>query len=50
MKKGRKLEYRRKPPATNFRIYHIPKPEDSNPKRDSNPHNSIGGRVGKQTC
>ena len=33
-----------------FRKWLIPKPEDSNPKRDSNTHNSIGGRLGKQTC
>ena len=29
---------------------HILKPEDSSPKRDSNPHSSIGGRLGKQLC
>ena len=26
------------------------KAQKSKPKRDSNPHNSIGGRLGKQTC
>ena len=36
--------------TTSFRKYHVLKPEDSSPKRDSNPHNSIGGRLGKQTC
>ena len=41
---------RRKPRATSFRKCHVLKPEDSSPKRDSNPHNSIGGRQGKQTC
>ena len=37
------------PPATSLKKCHILKPEDSSPKRDSNPHNSIGGRLGKQT-
>ena len=50
MKEGKKLEYRRKPLATSVRKCHILKLEDSNPKQDSNPHNSIGGRLGKQTC
>ena len=27
-----------------------PMPEDSSPNRDSNPHSSIGGRLGKQMC
>ena len=36
--------------ATNFRKCYILKPEDSNPNRDSNPHSSIGSRLGKQTC
>ena len=40
----------RKPLGTSFRKCHILKPEDSSPKRDSNPHNSLGGRLGKQTC
>ena len=40
----------RKPPATSFRKCHIPRPENSSPKQDSNTHNSIGGRLGKQTC
>ena len=40
---------RRKPLATSFRKCHILKPEDSSPKRDSNPHSSIGGILGKQT-
>ena len=35
--------------ATSFRKFHILKPEDTSNKRDSNPHNSIGGRLGKQT-
>ena len=30
--------------------YHILQPENSSPKRDSNPHSSTGGRQGKQTC
>ena len=49
MKEGRKPETRRKPLATSFSKCHILKPEDSSPKRDSNPHNSIGDRLGKQT-
>ena len=40
----------RKPLATSFRKCHILQPEDSSPKRDSNPLSSIGGRLGKQTC
>ena len=40
----------RKPPATSFRTCHIVQSKDSSPKQDSNPHNSIGGRLGKQTC
>ena len=39
MKEGRKPEYPgKKPLATSFRKCHILKPEDSSPKRDSNPH------------
>ena len=41
---------RGKPLATSFRKCLMLKPEDSSPKRDSNPHNSISGRLGKQTC
>ena len=36
--------------TTILRKCHILKPEDSSPKRDSSPHNSIGGRLGKQAC
>ena len=51
MKEGRKPEYpEKKPLTTSLRKCHILKPEDSSPKRDSNPHNSAGGRLGKQTC
>ena len=39
----------RKPLMTSFRKCHILKPENSSPKWDSNPHSSIGGRLGKQT-
>ena len=45
MKEGRKPEHPEK-----FRKCHLLKPEDSSPKRDSNPYNSTGGRLGKQTC
>ena len=41
---------RRKPLATSFRKCHVLKPEDSSPEQDSNLNNSIGGRLGKQTC
>ena len=48
MKEGRKPEYPRKPLTKSFRKCHILKPENSSPKPDSNPHSSIGGRLGKQ--
>ena len=35
---------------TSFRKCHILKPKGSSPKQDSNLHNSVGGRLGKQTC
>ena len=50
MKEGRKPKYPRKPRKTSLRKYHILKPENSSPNRDSNSHSSIGGRLGKQTC
>ena len=46
MKEGRKPEYPEKNPGDELQKMH----ENSSPKRDSNPHNSIGGRLGKQTC
>ena len=49
-RRGGNRSTRRKPLATSFRKCHILKPEDSSPKRDSNAHDSIGGRLGKQTC
>ena len=49
MKEGRKPEYPEKTLVTSFRKCHILKPKDSSPKRDSNPRNSIGSRLGKQT-
>ena len=49
-RRGGNRDARRKPLATSFTKCHILKPEDSSPKRDSNPHNSIGGRLGNQTC
>ena len=42
MKEERKPEYPEKTPGD--------EPEDPSPKRDSNPHNSTGDRLGKQTC
>ena len=50
MKEGRKPEYPEKTLAANFRKCHILQPEDSSPKRDANPLNSVGGRLGKLTC
>ena len=50
MKEGRKPEYPEKTPGDELQKSHILKPEDSSTKRDSNPHNSIGDRLGKQTC
>ena len=40
----------RKPPMMSLKKCHILKPDNSSPKQDSNPHSSIGGRLGKQTC
>ena len=48
--RGGNWSIQRKPLAASFRKCHILQPEDSSPKRDSNPHNCIGGRLGKQTC
>ena len=45
MKEERKPEYPEKPLATSFRKCHILNPEDTSPKRDSNPLNSIRGRL-----
>ena len=50
MKEGRKLEYLEKTPDDELQKRHKLKLEDSCHKRDSNPHNSIGGRLGKQMC
>ena len=50
MKEGRKPEYSEKTPGDELQKCHILRLEDSSPKQDSNPHNSIGGRIGKQTC
>ena len=49
-RRGGNRSTRRKPLTTSFQKGHILKPENSSPKRDSNPHSSIGGRLGKQTC
>ena len=43
-RRGGNCSTRRKPLATSFRKCHILQCEDSNPKRDLNPYNSIGGR------
>ena len=43
-RRGGDRSTRRKPLATSFRNCHILKHEDSSPKQDSNPHNSIGCR------
>ena len=47
---GRGWSTRRKPLTTSFRKCHTVKLENSKSNLDSNPHVSIGGRVGKQTC
>ena len=49
-KRGGNQSTRRKPLTTSFGKCHILKPENSSPNEDSNPHSSIGGRLGKQTC
>ena len=56
MKEGRKQEYPKKNKQTNkqtmttsFRKCHILKPKNSSPNRDSNPHSSIGDRLGMLT-
>ena len=49
-RRGGNWSTQRKPLVTSFRKCHIPQPEDSSPKRDSNPRSTIGGRLGKQTC
>ena len=51
MKEERKREYLEKTSDDELlKMPHILKPKDSNPKRDSKPHNSISDRLGKQTC
>ena len=50
MKEGMKPEYPEKTLDDELQKIPLLKPENSSPKRDSNPHNSIGGRLGKQTC
>ena len=47
MKEGRKLEYPKKTPGDELRKCHILQPEDSSPKRYSNPRSSIGGQARK---
>ena len=49
-RRGGDRSTRRKPLMTSFRKCHILKPNDSSPKQNSNPHNSIGDGLGKQTC
>ena len=49
MKEGRKPKYPEETPGDGPQKYHILQPECSSPKRDSNPLNRIGGRLGKQT-
>ena len=49
MNEGRKPEYPEKTPGDELQKIYIPKLEDSSPKRDSSPHNTIAGRQGKQT-
>ena len=49
MKEGRKPEYPEKTLNNEFQKSHILQPENSSPNQDSNPHSTIGGRLGKQT-
>ena len=49
-RRGGNRSTRRKSLMTSFRKCHILKLEDSSPKRDWNPRNSIDGRLEKQTC
>ena len=48
MKEGRKPEYPKKTPGDE--LQKMPHAKARRFKRDSNPHNSIGGRLGKHTC
>ena len=50
MKEGRKREYPEKTPVDELQKMPHTQPEGSRPKRHSNPLNSIGGRLVKQTC
>ena len=47
MKEGRKPGY---PEKTYDDEIQILEPDNSNPNRDSNPHQTIGGGPGMQTC
>ena len=49
-RRGENRSTQRKALMTSFRKGHILKLENSSPKRDLNPHSSIGGRLGKQMC
>ena len=49
-RRGGNRRTHRKPLAMSFRKCHILQPKGSSPKRDSNSHSNIGGRLGKQTC
>ena len=44
------IEYSEKTPGDELQKMPHTKAEDSSPKPESNPHNSIGGRLGKRTC
>ena len=50
MKVGRKLEYTEKTPGDELQKMRHTTARRFSLKRDSNPHNSIGGRLEKQTC
>ena len=50
MKEGRKPEYPEKTPGDELPKMPHTTARRFKPKRDSNPHSSIGGRLGKQTC
>ena len=51
MKEGRKPEYTEKTPGDELQKMPHTKAQRFKPQaRHSNPHNSIGGRLGNQTC
>ena len=50
MKEGRKPEYPKKTPGDELQKMSHTKARRFKPQARPDPHNSIGGRLGKQTC